>query len=126
MSTPFQVTDKTKQIVQDNICHMLNNFLYCPAYMNVIFCRVMHQQSIIDGILSRLDTENCHVRSISLIADAASLTARPEKDVQAGLRAADVIRRSVARFPLYNELNTIKIDVSRMTAAEAADTIANL
>lgn len=105
---------------------MLNNFLYCPAYKNVIFCRVMHQQSIIDGILSRLDTENCHVRSISLIADAAALTARPEKDVQAGLRAADVIRRSVARFPLYNELNTIKIDVSRMTAAEAADTIANL
>ena len=28
---PFQVTEETKTLVQDNICHMLNNFLQCSV-----------------------------------------------------------------------------------------------
>lgn len=35
---PFQVTDETKEMVMDNICYLLNNFLHCSAYENVIFC----------------------------------------------------------------------------------------
>ena len=53
---PFQVTEETMAMVNDNICYLLNNFLRCSAYENVIFCWVMHQQAIIDGVLSRLDT----------------------------------------------------------------------
>lgn len=29
---PFQVTDKTKKMVIDNICFLLNNFINCSAY----------------------------------------------------------------------------------------------
>ena len=53
---PFQVTEETKAMVTDNICHLLNNFLHCSAYENVIFCWVMHQQAIIDSIVEKLDT----------------------------------------------------------------------
>ena len=53
---PFQVTEETKTVVLDNICHILNNFIHCTAYQNIIFCWVMHEQEIIDRILSRLDT----------------------------------------------------------------------
>ena len=28
---PFQVTDETKAMVLDNICHLLNNFIRCTA-----------------------------------------------------------------------------------------------
>ena len=41
---PFQVTEETKEMVMQNICCLLNNFLHCTAYENVIFCWVMHKQ----------------------------------------------------------------------------------
>ena len=28
---PFQVTDETKNMVMDNITHLLNNFIHCSA-----------------------------------------------------------------------------------------------
>ena len=37
-ASPFHVTEETKVMVVDNICHLLNNFLHCSAYDNVIFC----------------------------------------------------------------------------------------
>lgn len=45
-ASPFQVTDETKAMVTNNICYLLNNFLKCSAYENIIFCWVMHEQSI--------------------------------------------------------------------------------
>lgn len=125
-SHPFQVTEETRAMVVENICFLLNSFLRCSAYENVVFCWVMHQQTILDDILSRLDTQNTRVLSVSLIASESALRVRLEKDVAAGVRSADVIERSVARIPLYAELNTVKLDVSNITAAEAACRIAQL
>lgn len=125
-SHPFQVTEETRAMVVENICFLLNNFLRCSAYENVVFCWVMHQQAILDSIISRLDTRNARVTSISLIASEDALRARLERDVTAGVRSADVIERSVARIPLYAGLDTVKIDVSSITAAEAAQRIARL
>ena len=42
-ASPFQVTEETKAMVTENICYLLNQFLHCSAYENVIFCWVMHQ-----------------------------------------------------------------------------------
>ena len=64
-ASPFQVTDETKAMVTNNICYLLNNFLKCSAYENIIFCWVMHEQSIIDSILEKLDTQNCDVKCVS-------------------------------------------------------------
>ena len=63
---PFQVTQETKKMVLESIAFLLNNFIHCPAYENIIFCWVMHEQGIIDDILSRLDTSGCQVHAISL------------------------------------------------------------
>ena len=62
-ASPFHVTEETKVMVVDNICHLLNNFLHCSAYDNVIFCWVMHQQAIIDSIIQELDLANCDVNA---------------------------------------------------------------
>ena len=107
---PFQVTDETKAMVMDNICHLLNNFLHCSAYENVIFCWVMHEQSIIDNILQNLDVKDCAVKCVSLLADEITLRQRLTADVNSGIRNADVIARSIARLPLYQKLDTVKID----------------
>jgi shikimate kinase len=123
---PFQVTEETKTLVQDNICHMLNNFLQCSVYETVIFCWVMHEQEIIDSIIAKLKLDNCEVKCISLIADEDNLQRRLTRDVQKGIRKEDVIARSIARIPLYQKLDTVKVDTNNKTIAEIVAEIAQL
>ena len=54
-----------KKMVLENITFLLNNFIHCPAYENVIFCWVMHEQAIVDEILRKLETEDCLVHTIT-------------------------------------------------------------
>ena len=120
---PFQVTPETKKMVMENIYFLLNQFIRCSAYENIIFCWVMHEQGIIDEIIAKLETENCLVHNISLICDAGGLRKRLQKDIDAGIRSADVIQRSIARIGLYEKLDTKKIDVSHITSEQAAERI---
>ena len=122
-ANPFHVTEETKTMVIDNICYLLNNFIHCSSYKKILFAWVMHQRSVIDSILARLDTENCTVKCISLIADESSLRVRLSEDISKGIRTADVIERSLARIPMYQILDTIKIDTSGKTISQIADEI---
>ena len=122
-ASPFQVTDETKAMVTNNICYVLNNFLKCSAYENIIFCWVMHEQSIINSMLEKLDTQNCEVKCISLVADEKTLRERLAMDVERGIRSKDIIERSIARIPMYQALNTIKIDTNTKTVAMIANEI---
>lgn len=115
---PFQVTEETKAMVLDNICHLLKNFIDCPAYDRIIFCWVMHQQSILDHILAALPLENVYVRAVSLICEEGELRRRLEGDIGRGLRAEDVVPRSLARLPLYEDMDTVKLDTTHRTVDE--------
>lgn len=125
---PFQVTEETKDMVMDNICHVLNNFLNCSAYENIIFCWVMHEQKIIDSILEKLDlkTNACIVHCISLVANEKNLRQRLSRDIESGIRTADVMERSIARIPLYQNLNTFQIDTTQKTVTMIVNKIKNL
>lgn len=120
---PFQVTEETKGMVLENICFLLNNFIRCSAYDHIVFCWVMHEQEILDSILSRLDTEGCAVHCISLICSQEALRARLQKDVDAGIRTEDVMGRSIPRLAQYEKLNTRKIDVTQLSPEDAAERI---
>ena len=121
---PFQVNGETKEMVIRNICFLLNSFIHCSAYENIVFGWVMHRQDIMDDVLSRLDLSACKVKAFSLVCSPEALRERLEKDVRAGIRKQDVIDRSLERLPLYEELKTLKIDTSGLTPAEAATRIA--
>lgn len=121
---PFVVNEETRRMVMENICFLLNNFLHCSAYEHIVFCWVMHQQSILDDLLSRLDLSDCEVVNLSLVCTEEALRARLQKDVETGLRTPDVIERAVARLPLYGPLKTEKLDVSALSAQQAAQAIA--
>ncbi|MFY9526516.1 MAG: AAA family ATPase [Limnochordia bacterium] len=125
-ANPFQVTEETKTMVMENICFLLNQFIHCSAYHNIIFCWVMHEQSIINKILDSLDKSNCEITTISLLCDEQELRERLNQDIAAGMRQPDVIDRSVARIPLYHKLSTIKIDTTGKTVSEIAEEIARL
>lgn len=58
-SSPFQVTEETKNTVIENIRFLLNQFIHCSAYENIVFCRIMHERTIIDTIISGIDTSSC-------------------------------------------------------------------
>lgn len=122
-ASPFQVTDETKAMVVSNICYLLNSFIHCSAYDNIIFCWVMHEQSVIDGIINEIDIENCKIKKISLTADEMNIKNRLMSDIARGIRTTDVIDRSFARIPMYQTLDTIKIDTSNKTVREIVDEI---
>jgi len=90
-ANPFQVTAETQKMVLENICFLLNQFIRCSAYEHIIFCWVMHEQSIIDGILSNLETTNCEIKAISLLCAADELRERLSRDIAAGRREPDVL-----------------------------------
>lgn len=123
---PFQVTQETKRMVLDNICYLLNNFIHCTAYDNIVFCWVLHEQCIIDDVLNGIDNKNCKIKLISLLCDEKSLRARLEKDVEQGARTPDIIERSISRIPLYGKLTTIKIDTTNKCPQAIAEDIAKL
>ena len=120
------IVDETKEMVMDNICYLLNNFLHCSAYENVIFCWVMHEQSIVDEIVSKLDTEECRVIKISLIVDEANLRKRLLSDIANKIRTGEIMDKSIARIQMYQVLDTVKIDTSNKSVCEITEEIAAL
>lgn len=120
---PFQITEETKEMVIDNICYLLNHFVRCSAYENIIFCWVMHEQSIIDTILDQVDTTDCVVKIVSLMAGKETLTERITKDVVSGSRSADVLERSLARLPLYQSINSVKVETDGKAVRDIAKEI---
>lgn len=86
----------------------------------------MHEQRIINSIIEKLDTKNCTVHCISLIVNEKCLQDRLSNDIEKGIRTADILERNIARIPLYQALNTIKIDTNNKTVAMIADEITQL
>ncbi|NLY11732.1 MAG: AAA family ATPase [Firmicutes bacterium] len=121
--SPFIVNDETKIMVIDNISYLLNNFVSCSVFENIIFCWVMHEQSIIDELLTRLEKHDYKFYNFSLVCSEQALTTRIKKDIELGIRTEDIIKRSVSRLKNYFQLDTCKIDVSNITAAETAEII---
>ena len=125
-ANPFTVTEETRAMVMNNIACLLGSFLRCSAYEHVIFVWVMHRQDIMNELLSRLDTADCRVKRISLLCDAPTLCARLQGDVDAGLLQAEVIARSLDYLPLYDALDTEKIDTTGLSPEEAARRIGGI
>ena len=96
---------------------------YCMKYLNIKKALTAWQ---IDSILEKLDTQNCEVKCVSLIADENTLRKRLSADVERGIRSEDVIERSIARIPMYQALNTIKINTNAKTVAIIANEIKRL
>lgn len=122
---PFIVNAETKAMVIRNIHFVLNEFLHCSQFENIIFCWVMHEQQIIDLILSGLDTSDCIIHRISLVCDQESLLSRLNRDIVNGIRTPDIIERSLLKLNLYNDLDTVKINVSEKTPSETVLAIIN-
>ncbi len=121
---PFVVNDETKAMVLSNIGYLLRQFLQCSAYENIIFCWVMHRQEIWDAILDHVSDLPCKVHAVCLTCSEEALRNRLQQDITAGRRTGDVISRSLVRLPLYDALDIPQIDVTGLTAVQAAHVLA--
>lgn len=123
---PFQVTTETKQMVLDNICYQLNNFIRCSAFDNIIFSWGMHEQDLISNILDKMNSEDCNIKVISLVCNQQTLLKRLKQDIESNIRDADVLERSISYLPFYDRLDTTKIDVSKSSPIEVVKQIMKL
>ena len=120
---PFIVNYETKNMVAQNITYLLNNFIKCKEYDNIIFCWVMHEQNIIDELVKKLDLSDCKLYVFSLVCSEVELINRINIDIRNGKREEDIIKRSISRLEKYYSIDSIKIDVSNISAIEAAQKI---
>lgn len=87
----------------------------------------MHQESIINSLLKKLNLTNIEVYKITLSVSKEALTQRFKKAIDNGERPSDdVLQRSIERLPLYIDMNTIPIDVSNISPIQAAKKIVEL
>lgn len=100
--------------------------IFVKSLVNIIFCWVMHEQSIIDAINNKLDIIDCNVIKISLTIDENNLRNRLASNIARGIRTVDVIDRSVARINMYRLLDTVKVDTNNKTVCEIANEIMSL
>lgn len=76
-----------------------------------------------NSLLGRLNLTNVDVYKITLSVSKETLTQRLNKAVENGERTSDVLQRSLDRLPLYQEMNTIHIDVSNISPVQVAEKI---
>lgn len=107
-------------MVMDNICTLLNAYLSCTEFENVLFCWVMHEQAIIDGILRRTGGHKCRTFCRTLVCSPDALADRLNADIQSGLREPDVLPRALDRLERCLALDTVKLDTTGLTVMDTA------
>ena len=120
---PFVVSEENKAMVMENIAFLLRSFLQNSGFERVIFGWVLHQPALINQLLERLAGLSFTCCVFTLVCSPAALRARLEQDIRQGRRHPDIVARSLDRLPLYRQMDTEKIDVSTITAQQAAQEI---
>lgn len=120
---PFTVNEETKNMVLNNIAYLLNNFLNCSQYRYIIFCWVMHEESIMEEIIKRIDNYQYQLLKFSIICSEEKLKERITRDIENGKREIKVLERSIERIELYKNMDTIKINTDTLTPDKVAEKI---
>lgn len=123
MMNPFTVNDENKQMVMNNITHLLRSFLTNSSFQYVVFSWVIHMENIFDSILQELKDLDFEVYKITLICSEEALKKRILKDIKLNLREEELINRSIARLELYRNMDTVKIDTTDMSILETVNKI---
>lgn len=126
MMNPFVVNDENKQMIEDNLRHLLQNFFRNSSLHTIIFNWVLHTDEMFEMVLSWLTDFHYDVFKITLTCTPDALQKRLQKDLADATRNdPGVIERSLARLALYEAMDTIKVDTTTLTIGETVDQILN-
>ena len=112
---PFIVNGRSKAMVLSNIAAVLSGFLQSGLFENILFCWVMHEESIVEDILSRLTRKDFRFFLFTLESDRDTLRERLAKDVEKGARSGGVFARSEERAKHFAAMRSVKIDTTRLS-----------
>ena len=123
---PWNVTDETKRMAEKNISFLLNSFLDCSVYDNVIFSWILRNDSMIDMVLSWLKNKKYSLHKFSLICSEEALKSRYQNDIDNNLREFGKLESCLQGLKNhFIEMDTIKINTSDITPEQAANIIYN-
>lgn len=120
MMNPFLVNEENKKMVEKNIHFLLRSFLTNSNFELVIFNWVIHQEAILDMILTGLCDLKFELYTISLVCSEQELLRR----MRADQREDSVMERSLQLLRAYQDISTQKLDTTGLNADQAADMIA--
>jgi predicted kinase len=124
----WNFSKRNKEMVVDNICCVLNNFLKNEKFEYVIFSWVLHLQETHDLILKELNFKDFKFYNISLIADGNTIRSRI-KSANSGISAAEFeqfVNESLDRDNHCRKLNTVKIGTFKLSKAEVLNMVLNI
>jgi len=119
---PGFLMTKTKKMVMRNSQFLLNSFIANSTLENIVFVWVMHQQAIIDDLLSGLEGDFT-TDSFSLVASEAELTKRFSQDIASAKRKPSDLPAAIQRLSFYESVDATKIDVTGRDYPEVAQLI---
>lgn len=125
MMNPWMITEENKKMVEDNITHLLRNFLTNSSFDYVIFSWVIHREDIFNFILSPLRDLEFGLIKVTLTCSEKILRSRILKDKYYNPNETR-FERATQRLKLYGSLNTIKIDTTNLTVEESANQVLKL
>ena len=109
-----------------NMSYLLDSYLNCSAYENVVFGWVLHREEMTAHVLSMIKNADYSLHRFSLVCSESVLIERLQKDVDAGVRKNVSWNHALETRPNFDKMDTIKIEVDDMTPERAADTIYNV
>lgn len=123
MINPFIVNEENKNMVEDNLKHLLRNFLNNSSIEYVIFNWVLHTEEGFQLVLSWVNDLEFDLIKITLTCSQEELKKRLLKDIEENRREESIINRSIDRLRMYDKLDTIKLDTSNLTIQQGVDEI---
>lgn len=108
------------RLVLENIACVLGNFISCPQIETVIFAWSMHERNIADKLLSRLGVSDFDFYHVTLTASREAVAARLSWDIRRGSRRSSQLVYALDRLPLYDSVDSIKLETDRRTPRELA------
>lgn len=124
---PFPFTDRTKELVTDNIYCLLRNYLQCKDIDYVIFTYGFHgkRKAIFDEVLHRLEKEKINFECFMIILKC-SLDENIRRMIEDG-REENRIQRGIDNtFHFYNRYDYPTIDTTELEIDQAAERIAEI
>lgn len=113
---PFKVNEKTKSMVENNIQYVLNSFI-SAQFSHVIFTWVLHQNSIVDSIIKRINLSGYKFHHYTLTCDRSELNDRIRSDDE----RSTSISLAQDRLEKSRSLKSVLIDTTEKTPAEVAN-----
>jgi len=119
MMNPWDFSETNKRMAENNILHLLNNYLENKSFDCVIFSWVMPEERIFDVIIKSLKSREYGLYKISLVCSKEEL----EKRCRNTGKDERGVKRSQENLKSCANLRTVKIDTTVKTPEEAVKEI---